>query len=87
MEQTVLLDVDNPVRLFALHTVFTAINSALNEFVEMLNNHRLSTGRGWTPNDFTQCEKKYGEDPDGLRPMFDAENGGVVEPVQTDHST
>ena len=37
--------------MFALHLVFTPrINTALDEFVTMFNNHRLSTEHGWTPN-------------------------------------
>ena len=51
MEQTVILDVENPIHMFALHLVFNGrINTALDEFVAMFNNHHLSTENGWTPN-------------------------------------
>lgn len=51
MEQTGILDIENPIHLFALHLVFTRrINMALEEFSAMFNNHRLSTERNWTPN-------------------------------------
>ena len=51
MEQTGLLDLDNPIHMFVLHIVFiTRINTALLEFKNMFNSHRLSTERNWTPN-------------------------------------
>ena len=51
MEQTRILDLDNPLHMVALHLVFTdRINTALKEFADMFNNHRLSTEQGWTPN-------------------------------------
>ena len=51
MEETGILDVENPIHLFCLHLVFTEkINNSLQEFKEMLNNHRLSTENWWTPN-------------------------------------
>lgn len=51
MEQTGILDVENPIHLFALHLVFTRrINIALKEFLAMFNNHKLSTENNWTPN-------------------------------------
>ncbi|CAB3984915.1 hypothetical protein AC249_AIPGENE5997 [Paramuricea clavata] len=51
MEQTAILDVENPIHLFALHLVFTSrINTALDDFAAMFNNHRLSTENGWSPN-------------------------------------
>ena len=51
MEQTGLLDVNNPVHMFALHLVFTPrINFALKEFMEAFNAHRLSSEHSWSPN-------------------------------------
>ena len=51
MEQSGILDVENPIHIFTLHLVFTSrINTALTEFANMFNNHRLSTEHGWTPN-------------------------------------
>jgi hypothetical protein len=44
MEQTAILDVENSIYIFALHLVFTSrINTALDDFAAMFNNHRLST--------------------------------------------
>ncbi|XP_028410615.1 uncharacterized protein LOC114533306 [Dendronephthya gigantea] len=51
MEQTAILDIENPIHMFALHQVFTSrINTALDDFAAMFNNHRLSTENGWSPN-------------------------------------
>ena len=51
MEQTGLLDVNNPVHMFALHLVFTPrINFALKEFMEAFNAHHLSSEHSWSPN-------------------------------------
>ena len=51
MEQTAILDIENPIHMFALHLVFTnRINTALDDFTAMFNNHRLSTENGWSPN-------------------------------------
>lgn len=51
MEQSGILDVENPIHIFSLHLVFTSWkNTALTEFANMFNNHRLSTEHGWTPN-------------------------------------
>ena len=51
MEETGILDVENPVHLFCLHLVFTEkINNSLQEFKEMFNNHRISTEKKWIPN-------------------------------------
>ena len=51
MEKTGILDVENPIHLFALHLVFTRrINIAVSEFSAMFNNHKLSTENNWTPN-------------------------------------
>ena len=51
MEQSGILDVENPIHIFSLHLVFAPrINTALKEFATMFNNHRLSTEHGWTPN-------------------------------------
>ena len=51
MEQTAILDIENPIHMFALRLVFTIrINAALDDFTAMFNNHRLSTENGWSPN-------------------------------------
>lgn len=51
MELCGVLNLENPVHLFALHVVYKVrINSALLEFKEMFNNHRLSTEKNKTPN-------------------------------------
>lgn len=51
MEQTGILDIENPIHMFALHLVFQPrINNSLNVFKDMFNNHGLSTESGWTPN-------------------------------------
>ena len=51
VEERSILDVENPIDLFCLHLVFTEkINNSLQEFKQMFNNHRLSTGKEWTPN-------------------------------------
>ena len=51
MEQTGILDIENPVHMFALHLVYTVrINFALHEFASMFNNHGLSTEHNWSPN-------------------------------------
>ena len=44
MEQTGILDIENPVHLFALHLVYQPrINLSLQQFMLAFNNHRLST--------------------------------------------
>ncbi len=51
MEQTGILDLKNPIHVFALHLVYKPrINLSLQEFMQAFNNHRLSTEHGWTPN-------------------------------------
>jgi len=51
MEQTGIIDIENPIHMFALHLVFTGrINNALDEFATMFNNYRLSPEHNWTPN-------------------------------------
>ena len=51
MESSGLLNVEDSVHLFTLHTVFIPrINKALNDFAEAFNNHAVSTEGNWTPN-------------------------------------
>ena len=51
MEQSGILDVENPIQMFALHIAYQSrINHALQEFMGAFNNHRLSTEHNWTPN-------------------------------------
>ena len=50
MESTGILQVNEPVHLFALHLVFIPrINKALNEFLEAFNHHRVRTEKNWSP--------------------------------------
>ena len=51
MEQTGLLDLENPIHMFVLHWVFIGrINYALHEWMDSFNNHPLSTEHNWSPN-------------------------------------
>lgn len=51
MEQTGLLDLENPINMFVLHWVFLKrINYALHEWMHGFNNHPLSTEHNWSPN-------------------------------------
>ena len=51
MEQTGLLDVENPIHMFTLHSVYLArINFALSEWMASFNNHPISTEQNWSPN-------------------------------------
>lgn len=50
MESSGLLNIEDPIQLFTLHTVFIPrINNSLNEFSEAFNNHAVSTEGNWTP--------------------------------------
>ena len=50
MESSGLLNVEDPIQLFTLHTVFIPrINNSLNELSEAFNNHAVSTEGNWTP--------------------------------------
>jgi len=50
MEDSGILNVDNPVHMFTLHCVFLArINQALHEYKEAFNNHGIRTASGWSP--------------------------------------
>ena len=51
MESSGLLNVEDPIQLFVLHTIFIPrINHCLNEFSEAFNNHAVSTEGNWTPS-------------------------------------
>ena len=51
LEQTGLLDVENPIHIFTLHLIYKPrINFSLGEFCRAHNDHRLSTEQNWTPN-------------------------------------
>ena len=51
MEQTGLLDVENPIHLFTLQHVYSArINSALREWMISFNDHPVQTEHNWSPN-------------------------------------
>ena len=50
MESSGILNVEDPIQLFALHTIFIPrVNNSLREFSEAFNNHRVSTEGNWTP--------------------------------------
>ena len=51
MEHSGILDVENDSHLYVLHCVFLPrINRSLNEFLNLFNNHKLSTENNLTPN-------------------------------------
>ena len=51
MEDTGLLQIDNPVDVTALHLTFAPrINEALSEFMEAFNHHQLRTEHHWSPH-------------------------------------
>ena len=44
MESSGILNVEDPIQLFALHTIFIPrVNNSLREFSEAFNNHGVST--------------------------------------------
>ena len=50
METSGPLNVEDPIHLFTLHTIFIPrINKALEDFSEAFNNHSVSTEGNWTP--------------------------------------
>ena len=50
MESSGILNVEDPIQLFALHTIFIPrVNNSLREFSEAFNNHAVSTEGNWTP--------------------------------------
>ena len=50
MESSGILQIGDPVHLFALHLVFIPrINKALSEFMEAFNHHKVRTERNWSP--------------------------------------
>ena len=51
LEESELLDIDNPIHLFCLHYVYKPrINWHLRQFVQGWNNHPLRTERNQSPN-------------------------------------
>ncbi|CAH3123980.1 unnamed protein product [Pocillopora meandrina] len=53
MESSGLLNVEDPIQIFVLHTIFIPrISHCLNEFSEAFNNHAVSTEGNWTPSQF-----------------------------------
>ena len=51
MESSGLLNVEDPIQIFVLHTIFIPrISHCLNEFSEAFNNHAVSTEGNWTPS-------------------------------------
>lgn len=50
MEDTGLLNIENPIDIFALHLTFTPrINLALHEYMEAFNHHKVRTAHHWSP--------------------------------------
>ena len=50
MEASGLPNVEDPIHLFTLHTIFIlGINKTLEDFSEAFNNHAVSTEGNWTP--------------------------------------
>ena len=51
MEQTGLLDVENPVHMFTLQYIYLRrINCALSEWMVSFNDHPVQTEHNWSPN-------------------------------------
>ncbi|XP_027038496.1 uncharacterized protein LOC113666893 [Pocillopora damicornis] len=51
MESSGLLNVEDPIQIFVLHTIFIPrISHCLNEFSEAFNSHAVSTEGNWTPS-------------------------------------
>ena len=51
MEQTRLLDVENPIHIFTLQYVYLrSIDCALSELMISLNDHPVQTEHNWFPN-------------------------------------
>lgn len=49
LEDTGLLNIENPMDLFALHLTFIPrINLALNEYMEAFNHHKARTANHWS---------------------------------------
>ena len=50
LEDTGLLNIENPMDLFALHLTFISrINLAVDEYMEAFNHHKVRTGHHWSP--------------------------------------
>ena len=50
LEDTGLLNIENPMDLFALHLTFIPrINLALHEYMEAFNHHKVRTANHWSP--------------------------------------
>ena len=50
LEDTSLLNIENPTDLFALHLTFIPrINLALREYMEAFNHHKVRTANHWSP--------------------------------------
>ena len=51
MEQTGVLDVENPIHMFTLQYVYLArINNALSEWMVSFSDHPVQTEHSWSPN-------------------------------------
>ena len=87
MEASGLLNVEDPINLFTLHTIFIPrINKALEDFSEAFNNDSVSTEGNWTPYQMWMngmMHRNNGAldgEPDGPPPL-DETNNVVVEPI------
>ena len=86
MEDTGLLNLENPAHLFILHLIFLPrINHALQEFKEAFNHHSMRTSSNWSPyqmwlngmlrEDNPLSHDMMDEDPDDLDIYGDDPNG------------
>jgi hypothetical protein len=64
MEATGILQIDEPVHLFALHLVFIPrINKTLSEFMEAFNHHKVRTEKHWSPIQMWTNGMLHGDNP------------------------
>ena len=50
MEQSGVLNLNNPNHMFSLHVVFMArMSHSLHEFTEAFNHHKIRTANNWSP--------------------------------------
>ena len=94
MEQTGVLDVENPIHMFTLQYVYLArINNALSEWMVSFNDHPIQTEHNWSPNQMWlngmihPCNPPedmtfYGEDPEAPIPTEESDNNVEVFPAQ-----
>ena len=80
MEESGLLEIDNPLHKAALHYVYLArLNRALSSFASAWNNHPLRTENNWSPErswvnrmmDLRNCQLMAVADIAEQEPSFD----------------